>query len=122
MHPPLTQLMCGFQSVPIRQFLLTNLTRHPGVDHLDFRIPVVSLGAALDAMGDFPVEELQLSGYQGPSLFVRGAKSRYVPDSVLPIIRQLFPQFELQEINSGHWVISEQPEAFKRGELSPQIL
>jgi len=37
-----------------------------------------------------------------------------VPDEALPIIGQFFPRFELVDIDAGHWLISEQPEAFRK--------
>jgi len=46
---------------------------------------------------------------------VRGTQSKYVPDEALPIIGQFFPRFELADVNAGHWLISEQPEAFRQG-------
>jgi len=48
-------------------------------------------------------------------LFVRGTKSHYVADEALPIIGRFFPRFELADIDAGHWLISEKPEAFRKG-------
>lgn len=53
--------------------------------------------------------------FEKPALFVRGIQSKYVPDEALPIIGKFFPMFQLVDIGAGHWVISEQPEAFRRG-------
>ena len=103
------------QALPIRQFLLTNLVRDPDSKLLKFRIPVHILGAALDKMGDFPFKDPASVRFDGPSLFIRGTLSHYVPDEMLPVIGQFFPRFELKDIPCGHWVISEQPDAFKRG-------
>lgn len=44
--------------------------------------------------------------------------SKYVPDEVLPLIGEFFPRFHLVDIEAGHWLISEQPEAFRQGEWS----
>jgi pimeloyl-ACP methyl ester carboxylesterase len=66
-------------------------------------------------MGDFPYKDPEEVRFEKPALFVRGTKSTYVPDEALPIIGRFFPRFELADIDSGHWVISEQPEAFRRG-------
>ena len=66
-------------------------------------------------MGGFPFTELDGNHYDGPTLIIRGTKSQYVTDDVLPLIGRYFPRFELCNINSGHWVISEKPEAFKQG-------
>ena len=66
-------------------------------------------------MGDFPFPDPDEARYDGQTLFVRGNKSGYVSDDVLPLIGRFFPMFELINIDSGHWVISERPEAFKQG-------
>ena len=50
--------------------------------------------------------------FAGPSLFLRGATSAYVPDSAEPAIRASFPQAEIQTIpDAGHWIHAEQPRA-----------
>jgi esterase len=49
-----------------------------------------------------------------PTLFVRGSRSGYVRDSDLPDIRKLFPQSEVADLETGHWVHAEAPEAFSR--------
>lgn len=64
-------------------------------------------------MGDFPFKDPNVVRYNGPTLLVRGTKSHYVPDDVLPLVGQFFPRFEVRDIDSGHWVISEQPGLFK---------
>lgn len=35
---------------------------------------------------------------------------------MLPIIGRFFPRFQLADVESGHWVISEKPEEFRKGE------
>lgn len=66
-------------------------------------------------MADFPFRDPNEARYEGPTLFVRGTKSHYVADEALPLIGQFFPRFELLDIESGHWVITEKPEEFRRG-------
>ncbi|KAK3950065.1 Alpha/Beta hydrolase protein [Pseudoneurospora amorphoporcata] len=107
----------------IRQFLLGNLHR-PRVDPggkpsptLQFRNPLGIIGKSLDHMGDFPFKDPHRVRFSKPALFVRGTKSRYVPDEVVPLIGQFFPLFELVDVESGHWVISENPEAFRQAVL-----
>lgn len=106
-------------SLAVRQFLLGNLSRvqiDGGHRHaLRFRIPLDTLGKALDKMGDFPFKDPQEARFQKPALFVRGTKSKYVPDEALPIIGQFFPLFQLADVDAGHWLISENPEAFRQG-------
>ena len=105
------------QSVPIRQFLLTNLVRPPGEGFLTFRIPLGILGRSLESMGSFPYQASKARQFQGPTLFVRGTRSAYIPKD-RNVLSQFFPHFELVELDSGHWVISEQPGHFKRGKVS----
>lgn len=69
-------------------------------------------------MGDFPFKDPDAARYDGPTLFIRGTKSHYVADDVLPLIGRFFPKFELRDIESGHWVISEKPEPFRQGKLA----
>lgn len=103
------------EALPIRQFLLTNMVRLTGSKVLKFRIPIKTLANSLDYMADFPFRDPEQARYEGPTLFIRGTKSHYVADEALPLIGQFFPRFELLDIESGHWVISEKPEEFRRG-------
>ena len=66
-------------------------------------------------MGEFPFNNPDEVRYDGQTLIVRGTKSHYVADHVLPLIGRFFPMFKLIDIDSGHWVISEKPEAFRLG-------
>jgi pimeloyl-ACP methyl ester carboxylesterase len=106
------------ESLPIRQFLLTNLMRTQDADYLKFRVPLKILTTNLDKMGDFPFNDPDKARYEGPTLFIRGTRSPYVADDVLPVIGRFFPRFQLVDIESGHWVISEKPEEFRKGRLS----
>ncbi|KAI9850476.1 MAG: hypothetical protein M1838_005614 [Thelocarpon superellum] len=101
-------------SLPIRQFLLTNLVRDASSTFLKFRLPLRILAAALDNMGDFPFKDPDVARFEGPALFIRGTKSHYIADDVIPVIGRFFPRFELRDIEAGHWVISESPEAFRK--------
>lgn len=103
------------QALPIRQFLLTNLVRSPNEDYLQFRIPIKTLAASLDSMGDFPFKDPDEARYDGPTLFIRGTQSHYVADDVLPLVGRFFPRFEIKDIPCGHWIISEKPEEFRKG-------
>ncbi len=103
------------EALPIRQFLLTNLTRSPDTKVLKFRIPIKILANSFDHLADFPFRDPDEARYEGPTLFVRGTKSHYVADEALPLIGRFFPRFELLDIESGHWVLSEKPEEFRRG-------
>lgn len=103
------------ESLPIRQFLLGNLYRPADAKTQRFKVPLSILASALDGLGDFPYKDPEEVRFEKPALFVRGTQSKYVPDEALPIIGRFFPRFELADIDSGHWVISEKPEDFRRG-------
>ncbi|KKZ68649.1 hypothetical protein EMCG_05735 [[Emmonsia] crescens] len=101
------------ESLPIRQFLLTNLIRSKEDNTLKFRVPVKLLGESLDELADFPFSPSDNVKFEGPSLFIRGTESPYVQNKVLPTIAHFFPSYKLVDIDAGHWVISENPEAFQ---------
>jgi pimeloyl-ACP methyl ester carboxylesterase len=109
------QILQRFEKeLPIRQFLLGNLHRPQGSTTQKFRIPLDVLGKSLDNLGDFPFKDPTEVRYEKRALFVRGTKSKYVPDELLPLVGQFFPRFQLVDVDAGHWLISEQPEAFRR--------
>ncbi|KAI0167045.1 alpha/beta-hydrolase [Hypoxylon sp. FL1284] len=101
--------------LPVRQFLLGNLHRpEPGSPVHRFRVPLDVLGRSLAHMGDFPFRDPGEARYERPALFVRGTRSPYVPDDVVPLIGRFFPRFRLVDVEAGHWLISEKPEEFLR--------
>lgn len=51
--------------------------------------------------------------FEGPSLFIRGEKSTYIPDSDVPKIKQFFPNARFDTIKgSGHWPHADNPNQF----------
>ncbi|KAF4547995.1 Alpha/beta hydrolase fold-containing protein 1 [Elsinoe fawcettii] len=98
----------------VRQFLLTNLVRDKETGTQKWRVPVDTLAKSLGHMADFPFKGEAEERWEGPALFVRGTKSRYVADETLPVIGRFFPRFEVRDIEAGHWVVSEKPEEFRR--------
>ncbi|KAL4403734.1 hypothetical protein CABS03_14609 [Colletotrichum abscissum] len=102
-------------SLPIRQFLLGNLYRpEAGKPQQKFRVPLDIISRSLIHMGDFPFKDPTKTRFEKPALFVRGTKSKYVPDDVLPTVGQFFPKFRLVDLDAGHWCISEKPEEFRQ--------
>lgn len=110
------------QSLPIRQFLLTNLIRSEEDNTLKFRVPLSVIGRSLDNMADFPFKESDNLQYNGPTLFVRGTKSGYVSDDTVPAIKKFFPNAKIADVEAGHWLISENPEAFRQGMTQPSSI
>ncbi|KAH6686129.1 abhydrolase domain-containing protein [Plectosphaerella plurivora] len=102
-------------SAPVRQFLLGNLHRpNPPSMVQKFRVPLDIIGKQLSNMGDFPFKDPSAVRCDKPALFVRGTESKYVPDEVIPLIGQFFPRFRMVDVKAGHWLISENPEAFRQ--------
>ena len=60
-----------------RAFLLTNLAPHHGHDPVKFRVPLDIIGDAIPELGHFPYEAGERV-WTGPTLFVKGTKSRSV--------------------------------------------
>lgn len=103
------------KDLPVRQFLLGNLHRPQGSTQQKFKVPLGIISKELDNMGDFPFRDPEQARFEKPALFVRGTKSKYVPDEAIPLIGRFFPRFQMVDIDAGHWVISEKPEPFLKG-------
>ena len=96
----------------VRSFLLQNLRRDPdSPTGWRWQMNLSLLGGRLSDLGDWPA--LPTPPYEGPVLWVAGARSDYVLGAYGPAMRALFPRTQLVTIkNAGHWVHSEQPEVF----------
>lgn len=101
-------LMSRIQSKPIVWFLMKNLSRK--------KEGGFKWKANLESLNRNYREILQeISGqspYEGDSLFIKGENSDYLNDRALPLIRELFPNFQRVEIEgAGHWVHADAPKA-----------
>ncbi|KAI0749372.1 alpha/beta-hydrolase [Daedaleopsis nitida] len=97
-----------------RAFLLMNL-EHPTAHHphpLRFRIPIGLLGGAISDIGGFPWSPGERT-FNGPTLFIKGSKSKYINRHNVDTAKAFFPNMELEELDAGHWVHSERPNEFK---------
>ncbi len=93
------------------QFLMKNLTRLPdGGFEWKPNMPVI-IESYYHLMEDVePVKP-----FEGPVLFVRGEKSRYILDQDVPHIKELFPNSSLVTISgAGHWVHADAPQVFSQ--------
>jgi pimeloyl-ACP methyl ester carboxylesterase len=92
----------------VRQFLLKNLSRKPEGGFM-WKINLPAIDKSLEKIS----EGMQYNGtYNGPSLFVRGSKSKYVLDEDRATIKTLFPNSTLITMDTGHWVQAEKPVEF----------
>jgi esterase len=91
-----------------RAFLLTNL-RLGGVPA--WRIGLDAIIAGMDAIQDWPA--IAAPPFAGPTLFLSGARSRYVLPDHRPAIAALFPRARFVVLkNAGHWLHADDPEGF----------
>jgi pimeloyl-ACP methyl ester carboxylesterase len=96
----------------VRSFLLQNLRREG--DSWRWQVNLDVLGAEIDEVGGWPEERLDdLPPYEGPVLWIGGARSDYVRDEYAPAMDRWFPRNRRVTVkNAGHWVHSEQPAVF----------
>lgn len=91
-----------------RQFLLKNIywiEKGKMAWRMNFKVMEREMK---EILGELPEGESMIQ-----TLFIRGAKSRYILDEDIPAIEEAFPDSELITIDdAGHWVHAEQPEAF----------
>lgn len=94
----------------VRSFLLQNL-RHEG-DSWRWQMNLAVLGDHLRELGEWP-DPGPVPPYDGPVLWVGGARSGYVRDEYQPAMVALFPKVRRVTVkDAGHWVHSEQPAIF----------
>lgn len=103
-------LASTIKEAPIRAFLLQNLVRESGTWR--WRVNWRVIRRDLD----------RLTGFDGladnwtvehPTLFLRGTRSNYVVDAGIDAIRRHFNRARIESLDgAGHWLHSEQPQAF----------
>ena len=92
----------------VRQFLLKNLTRKSG-GGFEWKINLEAIDRNIEAMG----EGMKYSGkYDGPSLFIKGKKSKYYTEGDEMLITDIFPKAKFATLDTGHWVQAEKPDEF----------
>jgi pimeloyl-ACP methyl ester carboxylesterase len=92
----------------VRAFLLLNLRLGAGEPR--WQIGLAELTAGMEAIQGWAEGG---APYAGPSLFVTGGKSAYVPASAQGAIRSLFPAARFAVLpEAGHWLHAEDPAGF----------
>lgn len=101
---PFTFILYDSQSLPIRQFLLTNLVQRSKDEPFVFRLPLDILLESISDIGDFPFTEADGVTFDKPTLFVKGADSKYINRKNIPVAQNLFPNSRVEIIEgAGHW-------------------
>ena len=91
----------------IRAFLVQNLVF---ADEPHWRIGLDHIAAGMADIEDFAPPPG--ARYDGPTLFIRGTRSDYVTPARMPAIQACFPRVRHAAVEAGHWVHSENPNAF----------
>jgi pimeloyl-ACP methyl ester carboxylesterase len=98
----------------VRSFLLQNLRRSSEPPGWAWQPTLEVIDRDIDQITGWPAEELAgAPPYAGPVLWVRGERSEHVLDEHAQQMAAYFPRVrKLTVRGAGHWVHSEQPEAF----------
>ncbi|XP_058424966.1 protein ABHD11 isoform X7 [Diceros bicornis minor] len=104
-----TAMLLALQrDMAVRQFLLTNLVEVDG--RFVWRVNLDALAQHVDKIMAFPPQQ---ESYPGPTLFLLGGNSQFVPPSHHSEIRRLFPRAQMQTVpNAGHWIHADRPQDF----------
>jgi esterase len=101
------QLAQQVEEPGVRQFLLKNLSRSE--NGFEWKINLSGIEENIEVIG----EGMQYPGsFNGPTLFVKGARSNYYKPGDEDAIRKIFPRVEFQTLDTGHWVQAEKPKEF----------
>ena len=93
----------------VRLFLLKNLYWKTK-EQLALRMNLDSLKDNINNIGESLPAKMT---YNGPTLFINGEKSDYITSKDKPLIKEHFPNAEIEPIkNAGHWVHAENMNAF----------
>ncbi|MBU6498715.1 MAG: alpha/beta fold hydrolase [Rhodospirillales bacterium] len=92
----------------MRGFLLQNL--RTGAAPF-WKIGLADIAGGLDDIEDWPISAA--TPYDGPTLFLSGARSDYIRPEHRPLIRALFPKARFVTLNdAGHWLHADDPDGF----------
>ncbi|WP_026461837.1 alpha/beta fold hydrolase [Adhaeribacter aquaticus] len=98
------------QELDVRMFLAKNLYRKED-NSFAWRMNFPVIEQHIEEVGQ---ETKSATPFPKPTLFIRGANSRYIkPDEDTATIEKIFPAAKIETIeNAGHWVHAEAPEKF----------
>ena len=100
------QLAKYIPEIGVRQFLLKNLARNG--QGFQWKINLPAINENIEIIGE-GMEEKEITHKQ--VLFIRGAKSDYIQDEDMTLIKTIFPSAELATVEgAGHWVHAEKPQ------------
>ena len=56
----------------------------------------------MQEIGQFPYPPFERT-WEGPALFVKGGKSKYINKRNIPTIEGYFPKARVETLDTGHW-------------------
>ncbi len=93
----------------VRQFLLKNLYRNDQ-NKFSWRMNFEIIKNKIETIGEALSEGSKITK---PTLFVRGANSKYIQEKDITLIRSIFSDVRIATVEgSGHWVQAEKPKEF----------
>lgn len=101
------QLMEKLQNKAVVLFLTKNVY-WKDKENLAYRFNLDAIYDNIDLVSSWPFTP---GVFEGKSLFIRGVKADYISDDE-PNIHAYFPNAKIVDIDSGHWVHAEKPDAF----------
>jgi esterase len=103
-------------SSAIRMFLLKNLAHDREAGAYSWQMNLEVLRKNYPLINEALPEDAL---FEGPTLFIRGDRSAYVPDEDRELIARHFPLARIVTLkNAGHWLHAEQPDAFGKTVLA----
>ncbi len=91
------------------QFLMKNLSRNQEGEGFHWKMNLPVLKRKYDEITQMIGSE---HPYNGPALFLRGSRSKYILDGDMDYIKTLFPYAQVETIeDAGHWLHADQPNA-----------
>jgi esterase len=93
----------------VRQFLLKNIYRNDD-NGFSWRMNFEVIKNKIENIGEALYEGAKITK---PTLFVRGANSKYIQEKDIELIRTIFSDVSISTVEgSGHWVQAEKPKEF----------
>ncbi|MCC5945087.1 MAG: alpha/beta fold hydrolase [Bernardetiaceae bacterium] len=92
----------------VRQFLLKNLNREGSDNGFSWRM---NLPLLCEQIEDIGVAISDSRSFDKPTLFLAGAKSKYIQEKDHADIRSIFSDVRIETVSeAGHWIHAEQPD------------
>ncbi|KAH3666299.1 hypothetical protein OGAPHI_004488 [Ogataea philodendri] len=93
-----------------RKFLVSNFGKHKSDSFYHPKIPGKVLEDSLKSLIEFDVDPGKI--YSGPLLIIRALNSPFVGTVDRPAVEKHFPNFDVVDFNTTHWVISDDEAGF----------